>query len=187
MNHEDDLTPGVIANIAWDVSEASADPEDVKRVLAYFCSLVDEGKQLPIEMQDFLKDGFRRFLKDEATSVDQGLGLVRSKTGRPKADEDKRRQMAAYVLRERLSGKAHQEVLEDVAEEFGVSASTVGDAWSDHNATAPEWLLAERVLVTGQGSFSEEETRRLQKIYAKRVEKMARFFADQPPTITPKN
>jgi hypothetical protein len=63
--------------------------------------------------------------------LDSAFGLLRKK-GRPEADEQRRIEMAATVLRLRLKNVTHQEALEHAAKKCGSNTATIGEAWRDH-------------------------------------------------------
>lgn len=186
MNPEDDVSPATINNIAWDVRDNKADPEDVRRVLAYFCLLIEEGKDLPVGLREFLKDGFRAYLDGNAISVDQAIGLIRMTGGRPPADEVDQAILAARLLEARMAGANHQDALEGVAEDHGCGKTKVGDAWRDFKGQAVPMLLFLRSL-SGDGDFTCAEWKDLRKIFKKDHEMMERWFPKQPPTITSEN
>ena len=136
METEDELSPREINDIAWDVRDKEADPEDVKRILIYFCGLVEEGRPLPFELRKYLKDAFMSFLDDSGTSIESALGLKRGKRGRPRASEDERIAMAAEILRHRLSGSSHEEAIFSVGDKFHKGATVLGEAWAAYKQDA---------------------------------------------------
>ena len=186
MNPEDEVSPATINNLAYDIPENKADPEDVRRVLNYFCLLVGEGKELPVGLREFLKDGFRAYLDGNASSVDQAIGLIRMKVGRPPEDEVDQSKLAARVLEVRMAGTNHQKALEDVAERHGCKKTKVGDAWGKFKGQAVPMLLFLH-SVEGDGDFTDAEWKEIHKIFKKDHEIIERWFSEQPPTITPEN
>jgi hypothetical protein len=186
MNPEDEVTPANINNIYCDVQENKADPLDVRRVLKYFCILVEERRKLPDEIQIFLKNGFRTFLDGNAGSVDQAIGLIRKKVGRPPPDETERAILAAAVLEARIAGTRHQEALEDVAEDYGCKKTKVGEAWKNCKGQAIPMLQYIRQC-NDEDPLTEPEWAEVRKIFKKDHSVMERWFSDQPPTITPEN
>ena len=185
MNPEDEVSPATINNLACDIPENKADPEDVRRVLNYFCLLVGEGKELPVELRKFLKDGFQAYLDGNASSVDQAIGLIRMKVGSPPKDELDQCILAARLLEARMANSNHQDALESVAKDNECGITKVGDAWKTFKGQAVPMLLYLRK--GGDGNFSEAEWQKVRKIFKKDHEIIERWFSEQPPTITPEN
>lgn len=183
---EERLTPATIHGIACDVRDGMADPEDVRRILLYYVRIIQRGDDVPAELRDFLKSAFDSYLRNEARSVDQALGLIRPRPGATKADEYEQMELAAQVLAARISGKSHQDALEDVAEAFECGKSKVGEAWRRQKGQAIPMLRFLRI-VGEEGPFTESEKRKMSKIFKKDIDSLRKFFADQPPTITPEN
>ncbi len=164
MEPEDDLSQREIWSIAWDVRDKIADPEDVKRILIYFCGLVEEGRPLPFELRKYLKDAFISFLDDSGTSIESALGLKRGKSGRPKASEDDRIAIAAEILRHRLSGSSHEEAILSVGDEFHKGSTVLGEAWAAFQQDAVWVLRMERPV--GEYPWTQEELERLEKMFS---------------------
>jgi hypothetical protein len=140
MVEEKPLTPSKINQIAFAASEGKARVEDVRQALELFYCLAAEKKSIPPRLVAFVAESFGRYLghkdfygPDErgARSLDSAFGLLRRK-GRPDADEQRRIEMAAAVLRLRLKKIPHQDALESAAKECGSNAATIGEAWREH-------------------------------------------------------
>ena len=184
MNSEDDVTPATISNIAWDIQENNADPEDVRRILTYFCVLVDERRAVPDGLQSLLRDCFRAYLNGSAKTVDQAIGLVRSRRGRPPVDKVEQAIIAARVLEARIAHSTLQDALEEVAEKHECHKTKVGDAWGKFKGHAVPMLLVLRSF-NGEGQFTAAEWERVRKIFGKDHTKMEKWFSEQPRAITP--
>lgn len=187
MSPEDELTPATINMIASDVRDGKPHKEDIDRVLAYFCKLVDEGRPLPFELRLYLRDSFKKYLDEGATSIDQGLGLVRGKVGRGPADDYRDMDIAAAVLEKRgIDGRSHQDALDEVAVDFKVKKTKVGEAFRKYRGAAKAVLFAQR-LILDLPPWTADQSRKINKI-CKGSEKTAQeVLASEPPTITPKN
>jgi hypothetical protein len=138
------ITPATIHQIACEVRDGEADPDDARRLIAHFCDCLDKGESIPHELVKHFQNAFRAYL-DGGRTLESALGLVRKK-GRPKADEGTRQEMAAEVLRLRLKGMSHQESLESVSEKFGWSSTIIGEAWCTHKFEAVCIVRNERPL-----------------------------------------
>ena len=139
---------------------------------------------MPIELREFIKDGFRAYLDGPANSVDQGVGLIRTGRGRRPADEVDQSILAARLLEVRMAGTNHQDALEDVAERHGCKKTKVGDAWGKSKGQAVPMLLYLR-SVEGGGEFTDAEWDEIRKIFKKDHTKMEGWFSQHPPTIAP--
>jgi hypothetical protein len=111
------LTETQINLIAFAIRDGIAKPEDAKRLMAHFCELVERRQPLPPRLLEHFREAFRFYL-DGTKKLESALGVVR-KRGRPRRDEIKRAEMAAEVLRQRLTGKTHEQALLHTVEEFG--------------------------------------------------------------------
>lgn len=114
----DDLTPADINQIAFEIREQTADPEDARRLLSQFCDFYDQDKIIPYQLIMHFRDSFRVYLAGEQ-KLESSLGLKRKKA-RPKADPKIRTQMAIELLRLRLIDKiTHEDARERVSQKFG--------------------------------------------------------------------
>jgi hypothetical protein len=184
MISNNDVTPETVNAIAWDVRDGKADPDDVRRVLEYLCNQIEEQKPLSIELREYLKDSIRLFLNGSATSVDQGLGLIRPRKGRTKADKHERRILAAGVLEARIAGKNHQEALDVTAENNQCGKTKVGEAWREFKGEAVPTLLSLR-MANDAGPITEPESIAILKIFQKDFDEMKSWLENQPATLTP--
>jgi hypothetical protein len=140
---DDELTPATIIDIAWEVHDGTANPEDARRLLAHFCDLINRGEPVPESLNRHLADAFGAYLSETRT-LEAALGLARRR-GRPNVDEERTR-MAAEVIRSRLYGSSHQDALAAVGTQFHRSESIVSEAFRDHAAMGYILLRMERVL-----------------------------------------
>lgn len=154
------LTPAAIHQIAWEIRDGEADPEDARRLLELFCECRDGS--CPPELIQHLRSAFSAYLEGRRT-IESALGLARRK-GRPKADADMRQRMAAEILRYRLAGMSHQECLARVSEKFGWGETIVGEAWRDNQQNALIILRLERAL--NEYPWTASEVERLNEIFA---------------------
>jgi len=112
MGRWGELTPATINQIAWEVREGNADPEDARRLLELFC---ESGDRIPRELLSHFCEAFRAYLGGKKT-LDSALGLAR-KRGRPGADEERQQMLAVEVLRHRLAGLSSEDAIAKVAED----------------------------------------------------------------------
>jgi hypothetical protein len=138
------ISPSRLTQIIFAASEGKADSADVCQVLNMFYRLANENRPIPRPLIDFVAASFGRYLgykdfhgPDErgARSLDSAFGLLR-REGRPDADEPRRIEMAAAVLRLRLKKIPHQSALESAAKECGSNTATIGEAWRAHLMSA---------------------------------------------------
>lgn len=171
----EELTHANIWHIAWDIREGKANPSDARRLLEKFCNEFDRGMfNSGMYTQDYLlrhlRDAFRAYLDKEKT-IEAALGLVK-KTGRPKADEQVRMQMAAEVLRCRINGMSHQDALSEVSTNFGWGETIVAEAWAAWQPEAIYRLRNERPRDESPWTLTE-------------IQKMDEIFGDKPWYMTP--
>lgn len=173
MGDSSELTRAMIFQIAWEVREGKAKPDEARRLLEYFCDCYDEGKEIPEYLIRHLRDAFRAYLNTRTTTIQRALGLTR-KRGRPEAGEEQRTHMAAEVLRHRLKGEAHQDALESASEVFGCGISIVGEAWAQYKQDAIAMLRLERALDSYPWTPPE-------------VDRMCKIFQGETWFIAPEN
>lgn len=155
------LTRAFIDEIAWNIREGEASPDDANSLLECFCNAVDNKETIPPELLNHLRDAFRTFLSKEK-SIEVALGITRKK-GRPKADSEVKVQMATEILRCRLDGTSHQDALTSVADAFGWGETIVGEAWAKWQQDAIIMLRLERSLENYP--WTPGEVRRLDEIF----------------------
>lgn len=157
----ENLSPATIHQIAWDIRDGTASPDDAKRLMLLFCECFDNKKQPPIELAQHFYDAFRAILAKEKTA-ERALGLARRKS-RPKADTETRTYMALEVLRMRLRGFSHQDAIHEVADKFGWGVTIIGEGWREYKQDA---LVIERVSRSLDSyPWSDEEVRCLSRIF----------------------
>lgn len=163
MDYPNDLTAAGVRQIYMQVVQGTADPSDVRRVLAIFSEPDRQNGMTLHEATKFLQRRIAVFLKD-GTSIESALGLTRPK-GRPHGEEETRIEMAAAVLSRRMSGMPHQEALEEVSARFGWGKTQVGEAWKLYKMDA---LLTVRLQrAHDKYPWSEAEVAQLRKIFKK--------------------
>jgi hypothetical protein len=125
----------------------------------------------------FLQDAFEAYLEGRTKSVDQALGLIRSKRGRPPKDISEHRSLATKVLEARVAGNSHQTALENVAERQGCKETKVGEAWAEYKDSA---LYEVQFLrsISGQGQLTDDEWERVRKIYKDSPEILEKYPRD---------
>ena len=155
------LTPAGIRQIYMDVSNGTAKASDVKRVLDVFCHPEGKDGRAYQEALKFLQRRLTVFIRDNIP-LEKALGLVK-RQGRPEADGEIPRNMAAAILRMRLAGRSHQDALAAVSKKFGWGESSVGDAWRVYKMDAVLMLRLERA--NGSIPWSNQEIERLCKIF----------------------
>ena len=75
MTDYDDPGRGQIIYVADEVAKGNPDPDEVKRLLEYFCKLEKSKLPIPRELLRFLAECFTRLLSDDAPSMDKAMGL----------------------------------------------------------------------------------------------------------------
>lgn len=158
---DDDSPPsiGTINQIAFEVRDGTADPDDVKAVLALFCQCVKNGSQFPAGLIGYLSDSFARFLQGE--KIERALGL-KGKRGARKRTEEKDIATALAMLKAQMSGATYETAEYDVGEALERGRSQVADAWRENKQEA---FLRLRIELFNEGrGFSEEEKARVIKI-----------------------
>lgn len=175
----DDLTQADVNQIAFEIREQIADPEDARRLLQQFCDLyalwggdkfeADQARQFEILLRH-LRDSFHNYLRGNRKTLEAAFGLKRG-MGRPKADRETRIMLATEVLRMRLKNQNHQDALMEVAEKFNCSESVVGEAWAEYKQEAVISLRQERPQ--DAYPWTSEEAEKLNEIYKKLNETIA--------------
>jgi hypothetical protein len=163
MSIRPELTPETIFQIAWEVRDGEADPDDARRLIALFCDCFDRNERPPRELMRFIRDGFRTHL-DEGRTLESSLGIHR-KPGKPKAAENTRQSIALEVLRLRMEGLRHQDAIEATAKRQGWGETIISKAWKDHKMTALLLLRMERPH--DQYPWTPAEVGRLCEIFKK--------------------
>lgn len=145
-----------INQIAFEVRDGEAKPEDARLLMKAFCDSAEQGA-IPNRLITHLRDVFRRHL-DTGCTIDAALGLTRKK-GAPKIEEQRSIELAAAVLRARLAGESHQEALDTAAENCGSNKTAMGEAWKKNRMAAVAIVHNER-----PEGFSEDEKSKLEEI-----------------------
>lgn len=153
-----ELTPATIIQIAFEVRERKADPDDARRVLELFCNSTD-GKISP-ELIHHLQACFRDHLYGGVT-LEAALGIA-GKRGRPNNGQE-RVMMALSVLRHRVNGSTYEDSEAAVSEEFHRSESVIREAWSAHKQDALIALRLERAA--DKYPWTNDEISRLSAIF----------------------
>ena len=166
-----DLNSAEVNQIACEILDQTAKPEDARRLLSQFCDLYDWGidkfqedqaRQFEILLRH-LRDSFISHL-EEGQNLESALGL-KGKMGRPKADPNIRMQMAKEVLKLRLKSLSHQDALVQVSKKFGWVESVIGEAWKEYKQDGVILLRQERP--SDAYPWTPEEVEKLTKIYKK--------------------
>jgi len=165
----ENLTPVDIFQIARNIQDGTANPEDAKCLMELFCYFVDKevkptkglfgyrpDELMPKELFLHFRDAFKAIL--EGKTPEQALGIVRRK-GKP-TERDTQLAIAKEILRLRLNGKSSTNANMMVCDKFHRERSAVGAAWKKYSFAAYLELVGERVL-------KPEERKRLQKIIKK--------------------
>jgi hypothetical protein len=172
--------------LAFAVREGRATPDDARALLTLFCQCVEHRlitarNQVADGLLEYVREAFRAYLNGERVgnrdsadkrgvavvkvkSIEVAFGL-RRRVGRPFADEQKRMEIAARVLRHRLTGMSHQRALSETGGAFHCDESIVSEAWRDHRVSAAVLLSLER---QGGPPMTDIEARRLRKALGKR-------------------
>jgi hypothetical protein len=189
-NPEPELTLSKVNLMAFAAQEGRARRSEAKLLLALFCQCVEGGDisaRSPgaDRLLEHVRESLRAYLngkrtgnRDHKTSIgeikiatiESAFGLARRR-GQPKADEHSRMQMAAAVVRQRLTGISHQEAVEKVAEEFGKAESIVGDAFSAHRCSG---VVMARLDRADDPAWSDTEIRVLRIILGHENETLLR-------------
>lgn len=168
MRDDDKLTPVDIHQIAVDVSEGKAEPEDARRLMQHFCDCMVKGEKVPDVLLEHFKNAFRAYL-NEGKSIEAALGITR-KRGRPAGSTNPfvdNTDLAYEIARRRLSGASHQNALEQVEQIIGVGQTAIGEAWVRHKMDVWIELRIEREL---EGRpWTDEEITRLEAIFLREI------------------
>ena len=165
MEEDTSLSRPEIYQIAWQVRDDEADPEEVRKLLEYLCTLIDREDTLPPEAHRYIRDSLSMFLDGSAKNLDGAFGLKKRNLGRRKKSRKTELEMATEVLRLRLAGSKHRPALDDVASQFHKENTTISDAWSDWKQDALVAIRLERD--PDKFPWSEKEMQRLEKIFKK--------------------
>lgn len=158
------MTPAMVFQIVCDMADKKAEPDDVKRLLQFFCKTIEKKKPTPPVLVRFIRESFRRYLSGKADSLDHAFGLVRGRAGKPVArDSQEAIEMAASVLRYRLDGKHHNRAVEETVRVLKCGKTTVADAWRENRHAAFVTVRNERPAKPYP--WSDEEESVLLKIY----------------------
>ena len=158
------LSRATIHQIAWQIRDDEADPADAKKLLREVVRYLEQSDASPPELERHLRDSLARYLSGECPSLDRAFGLTR-KSGRPKADEYDRIEMAAEVLRARIAGATHQDALRIAGDRCHKSESVIGEAWAAHKFNGLIMLRVERDH--DRYPWSAEEVEKLTEILGK--------------------
>lgn len=164
MEEDKSISRVQINQIAWDVLDDEANPEEVRELLEYICELVVRKEPLPPEVLRYIRDSLRAYLDGSKKSLDRSFGVKR-KPGRPKADREQRVDMATEILRMRMKGRHHEYALGAVGRKFGKESSVIGEAWAAHKFDAHIALRLE--WPEEKTSWTEGELQKLAKIFLK--------------------
>ena len=167
-----------IFQIARNIQDGTADPEDARRLMSLFCYFVDNDlkrikqpkelfgyqpdEQIPKELLWHFSDAFKAIL-DEGKTPLRALGLTRKKA-RPKANHKIRVDMAHEILLLRLAGLSHQDALQQAADEYGWGVTIIGEAWKQNKFEA---MLKERFERPDNHPWTDEEENKLCEIFKK--------------------
>jgi hypothetical protein len=171
------LTPSKINQIAFAARDGTVDPDDVLAALTLFHRCAFAREQIPRRLIDYVAESFGRLLglKDyygsgerSAKTLDAAFGLLR-KRGRPGADEQTGIQIAAEVVRLRVSGLSHQDAVADAVETFGWEKTIVEKAFRDYRMSG---IVLYR---TKHSAVTNDEARRLEKIVTPRYPRKSRI------------
>ena len=166
-----DLNSIEVNQIAFEIIDQTAKPEDARRLLEHFCNLYDlwgEDKFKADQARQFerllehLRDSLGNHLKDKTKSLESVFGLVRKK-GRPKADQEHLLKMALELLKLRLIKKlSHEKARLRISEKNYCSIDVVDRAWKNNQQFALELLRDERPDTC---PWTPDETKRLIKMF----------------------
>lgn len=142
-NVERVLTNSDIRQIAGNLRDDRAAPDDARMLLEQFVHgcYADDGP--PSELLIYLRDAFSDFLYG-GKSLQVALHLKKSR-GRPKANRAMHVDMATELLHHRLEKDvSHEKAVDHVVEKFGYGRTVVTDAWGAYKNNALERLRSER-------------------------------------------
>lgn len=168
------LNSAEVNQIACEILDQTAKPEDARRLLSQFCDLYDWGiynfqgdqtRQFQLLLR-YIQDSLRNYLNGNRKTLEAALGL-KMKKARPNADPNRRMQMAKEVLRFRLQNQSHQDALAKVAEKFNCGETIVGVAWKKYKQDGLILLSQERKEASDTYPWTPEEVKKLTKIYKK--------------------
>jgi len=168
--NKEPLSTGQIIDLQYQRRDGEADPERVREALRLFCEVVNKGEMPPVELLQYLRDGFQDFLG--GMQIATALGLTRRR-GRPRVDEFEQWARAAEVLRNRLAGQTYENAIFKASEDLGIGETVIKQAWEAHSTHGLVLFRLERYFDENlKQPFSAEEQARLIDIFQDRQAKV---------------
>jgi hypothetical protein len=120
----------------FEVRDGTAHFDDARAVLAEFVRQNSTGAGVSKDLLAYLGAAFESYLSEEH-SIEQALGLVRPKAGRPTTAHTERAAEIAYeVLAECLKGRKLEAAVITVGQRMGLSRTPVERYWKANRTTA---------------------------------------------------
>lgn len=176
-----ELTAGVVFQIAWQIREGNADPEQAKRLLRAFLGETETGvpaqKALREDLLEFFREAFRRILSGQDANL--ALGLSRGNHRPPGQNEQRDWDIAYRVLLGRIRGKTQRSVAVTLAAEDyrgELSYREIETIAAKHRQNAFVYLSL-NMRLNGL-TLTDTEQKRLTKIQADESKRLSRFFTE---------
>ena len=170
---EPDMSPELANQIVWTVRDGTFDPEQVKRLAAYFVECGASGSFPDRSLLRWMCDALAGYLRQDKPTkgeLERRLGLIR-KASRPTSKTNDEHQIALAVLRDLLHGKSRTLEIHDSAKVWHASLSTIEKCWDRHKGIALNLESAGRALASAdkRARWTSAEIRQLRKLYGKGI------------------
>jgi len=168
MNQEkfENLGPDWINNLRCEIDENTAQREDVKLFMEYYCHMYQSSEGIPLktlrEILKLINQCFSKYLdrKQFDGALEAAFGLTRKQGDRKlgRRNED----IATDVAKYRLQGKSLTEAVAEVSDQRDdLNHSTINEAWRKFKETA--YIRAQIKYGVKGKSLSTKQHKRMQK------------------------
>jgi hypothetical protein len=168
------ITETGVRQMIFDVRDGVAHPDDARAVLAEFVRQDSQDRGISRPLLNYLGTAFESYLSGRR-SIDQALGLARSKPGKPSAvTEDRAISIAAEVLRELIKGRNLETAAINAGKRMAIGSSQARAYWAAHKQMAVLKLRRERSST--RKPWTTVEAARLERLLKKDGEKLRRLL-----------
>ena len=130
-----------VPRMAQKAIDGTASTDEIQKLLQYYYS----ENEHPKELTEFVTQAFKKFC-EEGISLDKAFGIIGG-GGRPLKNVDDDREIARFVLDERLAGRLASVAIDRATHKFNISRTVVMDAWRKSKEFSKDWFLVEQYLV----------------------------------------
>jgi hypothetical protein len=164
---EDWLSPGALHDLSELVRERKAEATDAEKLRNEFIKYVDSGRTLPPQLLQWVSRGFME--QQRRKSLEQALGLIRPRAGKPKADPELMTAIALTILDVRLKGKLHKQALDVARRKWRCRDTKLSRAWKTHKIAAFHELRIRRAVrnTENRAEWTADEINILRYIFKK--------------------